>query len=57
MIPKDVHDAITGHKSSDTGDAYGGLSYPLAPMVDAMARYRVPGFKVPSPPPRFRRLR
>jgi integrase len=49
-IPKDVHDAITGHAGADAGDDYKGLSHPLAPLVDAMARYRVPGFKLPSPP-------
>ena len=49
-IPKDVHDAITGHAGADAGDDYKGLSHPLAPLVDAMARYRVPGFKLPAPP-------
>ena len=36
-IPKDMHDAITGHDSADVGDSYGG-AYPLKPLADAMGR-------------------
>ena len=32
MIPKDVHDRLTGHTSSDVGDGYGGAHYPLKPL-------------------------
>ena len=39
-------DAITGHSSGKVGRRYGGLTYPLAPLVDAMARYRIPGLIV-----------
>jgi len=53
-IPNDVHNEITGHETGDVADSYGGLSYPLAPLVDAMKRYRVPGFTLPSPPPGLR---
>lgn len=52
---KAVNDAITGHESGDVGDDYGGLNYPLRPLVESMALYRVPGFKVPLPPPSYRR--
>jgi integrase len=45
---------ITGHEKGDVGASYGGLSYPLAPLVEAMKRYRVPGFKPPAPPPAYR---
>lgn len=42
-IPKDVNDAFTGHSSGDAADSYGGLSYPLAPLVESMKLYRVAG--------------
>lgn len=41
--------AITGHTSGDVADNYGGLSYPLAPMVEAMMRYKVQGLTIPKP--------
>jgi integrase len=48
-IPKDVHDAITGHEGRDVADqVYGGLAYPLAPLVAAMNRYRVLGLELPA---------
>lgn len=49
-IPAEVHNEITGHETGDVADNYGGMSYPLAPLVDGMKRYRVPGFKLPAPP-------
>lgn len=49
-IPTDVHNEYTGHETGDVADAYGGLSYPLAPLVEWMGKYRVPGFKLPAPP-------
>jgi integrase len=49
-IPADVHNEITGHETGDVADNYGGMSYPLAPLVDGIKRYRVPGFTLPAPP-------
>ena len=42
-IAAEVHSALTGHVTGDVADNYGGLSYPLAPLVQAISRYRVPG--------------
>jgi integrase len=42
-ISAEAHNAITGHVTGDVADNYGGLSYPLAPLVEAMRRYRVTG--------------
>lgn len=50
LIDKAVNDAITGHKSGDVADAYGFLNYPLRPLVEGMARYRIPSFTLPPPP-------
>ena len=44
-IPEDVSDAITGHRGGGVGRSYGG-AFPLRPMVEAMARYRVIGMKL-----------
>lgn len=49
-LAPDVQNEITGHETGDVADGYGGLSYPLLPLVQAMARYRVPGFALPMPP-------
>jgi integrase len=49
-IPKEINDALTGHESGDVGDKYGGDLYPLRPLVNAIARYKVPGLVLPSPP-------
>ncbi|MFL9976050.1 DUF6538 domain-containing protein [Paraburkholderia graminis] len=50
-ITEEVHDALTGHASGKVSrKVYGGLSYPLAPLVDAMARYRVQGLTLPPTP-------
>lgn len=54
LIPADVHNALTGHETRSAADAYGGLSYPLYPLVEGMKRYRVPGFELPAPPPSLR---
>ncbi len=43
-LPKSVNDAITGHESGDVADSYGGLDYPLKPLVDGIIQYRVPEF-------------
>lgn len=53
-IAPDVQNEITGHDTGDIADDYGGLSYPLHPLVEAMDRYRVPGFTPPAPPPALR---
>lgn len=53
-LDKAVNDAITGHDSGDVADDYGGLEYPLRPLVEGMARYRVPGFTLPPPPASLR---
>ena len=53
-IPKAINDALTGHETRDAADAYGGLSYPLHPLVEGLRRYRVDGFTLPQPPPAFR---
>lgn len=37
MIPKEVHDRLTGHSSSDVGDGYGGAHYPLKPLSLAIS--------------------
>lgn len=37
-IPKELHDQFTGHSSRDVGDGYGGESYPLHPLSQAMAK-------------------
>jgi integrase len=47
-IPKEINDALTGHESGDVGDKYGGDAYPLRPLVNAIKRYRVPGFTLPT---------
>lgn len=54
ILDKAVNDAITGHESGDVGDKYGSLNYPLRPLVEGMARYRVPGFTLPPPPASLR---
>jgi integrase len=51
LIPPDVNNALTGHETGRIADAYGGLSYPLHPLVEGMNRYRVPGFTLPHRPP------
>lgn len=53
-IEKEVHQEITGHETGDVGDDYGGLSYPLLPLVEGIKAFRVPGFAPPPPPPAFR---
>jgi integrase len=48
-ITEEVSDAITGHASASVGRRYGATLYPLAPLVDAMARYRIHGLTLPTP--------
>lgn len=40
-IEKAVHDALTGHASTDVGDQY-GLGYPLEALADAIEKLPVP---------------
>jgi hypothetical protein len=40
-IEKAVHDALTGHASSDVGDQY-GLGYPLETLAAAIKKLPVP---------------
>ena len=49
-IPKDIHDAITGHPSGDVADSYGG-AYPLRPLAEAMQRLRYDGLNLSSVKP------
>jgi len=49
-IPEEVSDALSGHSSGKVSRQYGGLSYPLRPLVEAVQRYRVPGLVLPPKP-------
>ena len=51
LIAPDVHNALTGHETRSAADAYGGLSYPLYPLVEGMKKFRVADFKLPAPSP------
>ena len=42
-IETEVHHALTGHSMGNVGDNYGGHYYPLAPLVTAINKFRVPG--------------
>lgn len=53
-VPNEVHNELTGHETGDVADSYGGLSYPLRPLVEAMKLYKVPGLTLPAPPPAYR---
>jgi integrase len=44
-IEEAVSDAITGHTGGGVGRDYGG-AYPLRPMVEAMARFKLSGLKL-----------
>ncbi|MGA7779951.1 MAG: DUF6538 domain-containing protein [Paraburkholderia sp.] len=46
-ISDEVSDALSGHASGKVSRRYGGLSYPLAPLVEAVSRIRVSGLKLP----------
>jgi integrase len=41
-VPKDIHDRLTGHKSSDVGDGYGAAQYPLRPLAEAIQKLTIP---------------
>lgn len=53
-LDRAVNDAFTGHESGGEGERYGYLEYPLLPLVEGIARYRVPGFALPPPPASLR---
>ncbi|QXQ07652.1 site-specific integrase [Sphingosinicellaceae bacterium] len=44
QLAPDVQNEITGHDTGNVADDYGGLSYPLHPLVEGMAKYKVPRF-------------
>lgn len=50
-VTEEVNDALTGHSSASVGRRYGATLYPLAPLVDAMARFRIHGLTIPGLPP------
>ncbi|UQP01596.1 hypothetical protein L0Z36_06660 [Burkholderia multivorans] len=50
-IDEGVSRALMGHAGKDVADrVYGGLTYPLRPLVEAMSRYRVLGLDLPKAP-------
>jgi integrase len=46
-IEKAIHDALTGHASSDVGDQY-GLGYPLETLAEAIAKLPMPKLGKPE---------
>jgi len=46
-ISEEVSDALSGHSSGKVSRRYGGLAYPLRPLVEAVKKYRVPGLVLP----------
>jgi len=48
LISEEVSDALSGHASSRVSRRYGGLTFPLHPLVEAVGRYRVPGLVLPT---------
>lgn len=49
-----VQRQIMGHSPGDTADEYGMSRYSLHQLVEGMKAYRVPGLKLPPPPPAYR---
>ncbi|WP_455284221.1 DUF6538 domain-containing protein [Cupriavidus necator] len=49
-IAEDVSDALSGHSNGSVARNYGSTSYPLRPLVEAMAQYRIPGLVLPALP-------
>jgi integrase len=49
-VTEEVNDALTGHSSASVGRRYGATLYPLAPLVDAMGRFRIHGLTIPGLP-------
>jgi len=46
-ISEEVSDALSGHSSGKVSRRYGGLAFPLRPLVEAVKKYRVPGLVLP----------
>lgn len=46
-IATEVHNALTGHSSGDVAGNYGSDKYPLRPLAEAMAKYKVTGLVLP----------
>lgn len=49
-LPDSLQYAILGHTSGKTGDHYGGPTFPLAPLVQAMNNYILPRLQLPPRP-------
>ncbi|MNS16530.1 hypothetical protein D3C72_481830 [compost metagenome] len=47
-MAREVSNELTGHETGDVADDYGGLSYPLVPLVEGIAKYRIPGVVLPA---------
>jgi integrase len=47
QISDEVSDALSGHVSGKVSRRYGATNYPLAPLVGAVAKIRVPGLQLP----------
>jgi integrase len=47
-VPEDVADAITGHAGGGVARRYGGLNYPLRPLVDAIEKIKIRGLVLPN---------
>lgn len=47
-IATEVHHALTGHSMGNVGDNYGGIYYPIPPLVEAMNKYVIPNLKIGS---------
>jgi integrase len=45
---------IMGHSPGDTADEYAPSGHGLHRLVEAMRSYRIPGLKLPAPPPAYR---
>jgi len=48
LISEEVSDALSGHASGKVSRRYGGLAFPLHPLVEAVRKYRVPGLVLPK---------
>lgn len=46
-IATEVHNALSGHSSSDAATNYGSDKYPLRPLVEAVAKFKVAGLVLP----------
>ena len=45
-IEAGIGDRLTGHASGGVGSSYGADQFPLLPLINAMKRYRTPGFSL-----------